>query len=91
MAQASRPGLTAEQKRELWSRWKAGQSLSEIGRALGRERSAIHRMVATTGGYGPADRRRSLRVLSLAEREEISRGLAEGVSLLSLSPLPTRV
>ncbi len=81
MAQASRPGLTAEQKREMWSRWKAGQSLSEIGRALGRERSAIHRMVATTGGYVPLDRRRSPRVLSLAEREEISRGLAEGVSL----------
>ncbi len=85
MAQASRPGLTAEQKRELWSRWKAGQSLSEIGRALGRERSAIHRMVATTGGYGPADRRRSLRVLSSAEREEISRGLAEGVSLRTIA------
>jgi IS30 family transposase len=81
VAQASRPGLTAEHKRELWSRWKAGQSLSEIGRALGRERSAIHRMVATTGGYVPVDRRRSPRVLSSAEREEISRGLAEGVSL----------
>ncbi len=81
MAQASRPALTAEQKRDMWSRWKAGQSLSEIGRALGRERSAIHRMVATTGGYVPVDRRRSPRVLSLPEREEISRGLAEGISL----------
>jgi IS30 family transposase len=81
VAQRFRPGLTAEQKRDMWSRWKAGQSLSEIGRALGRERSAIHRMVATTGGYVPVDRRRSPRVLSSAEREEISRGLAEGVSL----------
>jgi len=27
MAQVDRPGLTAEQKREMWSRWKAGQSL----------------------------------------------------------------
>ncbi len=81
MAQWGRPALTAEQKRDMWSRWKAGQSLSEIGRALGRERSAIHRMVATTGGYVPVDQRRSPRVLSSAEREEISRGLAEGVSL----------
>ena len=32
MAQRFRPGLTAEHKREMWSRWKAGQSLSEIGR-----------------------------------------------------------
>ena len=33
MAQRGRPGLTPEQKRELWSRWKSGESLSEIGRA----------------------------------------------------------
>ncbi len=85
MGHASRPGLTAEQKRELWARWKAGQSLGEIGRALGRERSSIHRMVAITGGYPPADRRRSPRVLSLAEREEISRGLAAGASLRTLA------
>ena len=85
MAHWARPALTAEQKREMWSRWKAGQSLSEIGRALGRERSAIHRMVATTGGYVPADRNRSPRVLSSAEREEISRGLAEGLSLRTIA------
>ena len=44
MAQRVRPGLMAEQKREMWSRWKAGQSLSEIGRALGvfeREQGAL--------------------------------------------------
>ena len=85
MAQASRPGLTAEQKREMWSRWKAGQSFSEIGRVLGKERSAIRRTVASTGGYGPQQRRRSLRVLSSAEREEISRGLAEGLSLRTIA------
>jgi transposase, IS30 family len=85
VAQASRPGLTAEQKRELWSRWKAGQSFSEIGRVLGRERSAIRRMVASTGGFVPLDQRRSPRVLSLAEREEISRGLAAGVSLRTIA------
>lgn len=34
MAQSGRPGLSAAQKRELWQRWKAGQSLSEIGPAL---------------------------------------------------------
>jgi IS30 family transposase len=85
MAQRVRPGLMAEQKREMWSRWKAGQSLSEIGRALGRERSSIHRMVASTGGYMPTPRRRSPRVLSSAEREEISRGLAEGVSLRTIA------
>ena len=93
MAQLGRPGLTAEQKRELWSRWKAGESLSEIGRALGRQPGSIHGVVAANGGYVPARRRRSRRVLSLSEREQISRGLAEGVSLRLLArrlgrPLP---
>ena len=73
--------MSAGQKRELWSRWKAGESLSEIGRALGKQPGSIHGVVASNGGYVPARRCRSLRVLSLAEREEISRGLAEGVSL----------
>ena len=81
MAQRGRPGLSAGQKRELWSRWKAGESLSEIGRALGKQPGSIHGVVASNGGYVPARRCRSLRVLSLAEREEISRGLAKGVSL----------
>src|SRR5450759_1062837 len=69
----------------MWSRWKAGQSFSEIGRVRGKERSAIRRTVASTGGYGPQQRRRSLRVLSSAEREEISRGLAEGLSLRTIA------
>ena len=81
MAQRGRPGLSPEQKRELWSRWKAGESLSEIGRALGKQPGSIHGVVAANGGYVPAVRRRSARVLTITEREEISRGLAEGASL----------
>jgi len=85
MARMGRPGLTAEQKHELWSRWKAGGSLSEIGRALGRQAGSIHGVVASSGGYAPTPRRRSPRVLSLTEREEVSRGLAEGVSLRAIA------
>ncbi len=85
MAQRGRPGLMAEQKRELWSRWKAGESLSEIGRALGKQPGSIHGVVASNGGYVPATRRRSVRGLSLTEREEVSRGLAEGASLRTIA------
>src|ERR1017187_4109689 len=35
-AQMGRPGLSLQQKHELWTRWRAGQSLSDIGRALGK-------------------------------------------------------
>ena len=36
MARTGRPGLSLHQKKELWQRWKDGQSLSDIGRALGK-------------------------------------------------------
>ena len=85
MSQMGRPGLTVTQKRELWSRWQAGESLSEIGRALGRQAGSIHGIVAASGGYVPVRRRRSQRVLSLTEREEISRGLAGALSLRTIA------
>ena len=73
-------GLTSQQKRELWDRWKRGQSLSEIGRALGKHAGSISGMLAIHGGIAPATRSRSARVLSNTEREEISRGLSAGLT-----------
>ena len=45
MAQRIRTGLSAEQKAELWRRWKAGESLSDIGRSLGKHAASIHGIV----------------------------------------------
>ena len=42
MPRTGRPGLTHREKRELWYRWKAGQTLSEIGRALGKHAGSVH-------------------------------------------------
>jgi hypothetical protein len=56
-----------------------------IGRALGKQQGSIHGAVASNGGYVPIVRRCSRRVLSLSEREEISRGLTEGVSLRAIA------
>ena len=39
MARTGRPVLSREQRAELWRRWKAGETLSDIGRAL-REHAA---------------------------------------------------
>ena len=74
-------GLSAEQKAELWKRWKAGQSLNEIGRALGKDHVVVHFVLARHGGIAPPTRRRSRRVLTLAEREDISRGIASGCAM----------
>ena len=81
MAQIGRPGLSRQQKQELWARWKAGQSLSDIGRSLGKHAGSIFGALASTGGMAPAAKRRSSRSLSMFEREEISRGLIAGLSL----------
>jgi hypothetical protein len=69
-------GLSAIKKRDVWSRWKAGQSLHEIGRAFDKPHSCIRALLLPRGGIPPAARRRSRLALTLAEREDISRGIA---------------
>ena len=78
-------GLSAAQKADLWQRWKQGQSLSEIGRALGKHAGSIHGVVSSNGGFIPAGRRRSRWALTLAEREEISHGLAAARSIRQIA------
>lgn len=73
--------MSDAQKREVWKRWKQGQSLSEIARALNRVPGVIHNVIAASGGVAPSARTRSARCLSLGEREEVSRGLAAGESV----------
>src|SRR5271156_1820711 len=85
MTPGKRFGLSAVQKSGMWRRWKAGQSLHEIGSALGKEHSSIRCLVSRHGGFVPAVRRRSLRALTLAEREDISRGLASGSSIRDIA------
>jgi len=85
MKPGKRFGLSAEQKIDVWRRWKAGQTLHEIGRAFGKEHSSIRCLVSRHGGIAPAVRRRALLALTLREREEISRGLASGSSLREMA------
>jgi IS30 family transposase len=91
MTRGKRFGLSAAQKSDLWRRWKAGQSLHEIGRAFGKEHSSIRCLVSRYGGFVPAVRRRSLLALTLREREEISRGLASGWSIREIAKRLDRV
>jgi IS30 family transposase len=73
--------FTTAQCAELWRRYKAGESVDGIGRALGSVASTVRRELQYTGGIAPAQRRRSARVLSLIEREEVSRGIAAGCTI----------
>ena len=75
MTASKRTRLSAMQRVEVWRRWKAGESLHAIGRALGKAHPVIHLLLKRHGGIAPLVRRRSRTALTLQEREDISRGI----------------
>jgi IS30 family transposase len=77
--------MTVSDKASLWEWWRQGRSLTEIGRALDRAPGAIFHVVLARGGVPPAARHRSSLALTLSEREEISRGVASGVSFSQMA------
>jgi hypothetical protein len=46
-----RLGLSAIDKREIWSRWKAGETLQEIGRAYGKCHHTIRAVLLPQLGH----------------------------------------
>jgi len=85
MAYRKRIYYTNAQKAEMWDRWQKGESLNSIAQLFDRGHSSIQGILAATGGIRPPARRRSRLALTLAEREEISRGLVAGHSFRSIA------
>jgi len=85
MKQRPRIYYTESQKALMWERWQKGESLQKIALLFDRNHSSIQRILAEAGGIRPTPRRRSRLALTLAEREEISRGLVAGHSLRSIA------
>lgn len=85
MAERRRRAFRPEERRELWRRWKRGESLSAIARALDRKPATVHGFVSMAGGIAPPPRKRSAQALTLEEREEISRGLSAGLSARAIA------
>ena len=81
---------TEKDKALMWDRWQKGESLNSIARHFGRGHSSIQKVISRTGGIRPVPRRRSRLALTLAEREEISRGLAAGHSLRAIASVLER-
>ena len=77
--------LSWAQRNELWARWHRGESLVDIAAVLHRHRTSIGDVVAQAGGITPPARRRSRLALTPAEREDISRGVAQGLSLRQIA------
>src|SRR5277367_5115759 len=85
MRPGKRFGLSAIEKSDIWSRWKAGKSLHEIGRAFEKPHNSIRCLLLPRGGIPPAARRRSRLALTVAEREDLSRGIASGSSFSEIA------
>lgn len=85
MKHRTRIYYTKAQKSIMWDRWQKGDSLHDIARIFDRGHSSIARILSLTGGIRPAERVRSTLALSLAEREEISRGVACHESFRSIA------
>jgi len=90
MIERKRWRLSPAEKIDIWRRWKCGQSQHEIGRAHGRPHPTIRKLLLPTGGIAPAPRRRSRLALTLAEREDISRGIASDSSIREIARLLKR-
>ena len=81
MARQSYQRLSATDIDEIWSPLRSGHSVKPTARALGLSTSTVRTYLIRCGGIRPDPRHRAVRRLTIEEREEISRGLAAGLSL----------
>jgi IS30 family transposase len=59
--------------------------MKHIGRALGFDHGSIRKVLIERGGIAPPVRKRAASALTLAEREDISRGIASGATFRSIA------
>ena len=85
MKYRTRTYYTDAQKALMWERWKQGWTLHQIGQLFNRAHTSVQGILSRTGGFRPPQRSRSKIALTLAEREEISRAVAEGQSVRSIA------
>ncbi len=77
--------FSEEERRTIWDMREGGVPVKRIARHLGRQTVSLRKFIADAGGRRPTPRERSALRLSLAEREEISRGLAAGWSIRAIA------
>jgi IS30 family transposase len=73
--------FTVEQERLIWEGWRAGESFQQVGGRVGQSAHIMQYFLRVHGGIRPPASGRSKRHLTHAEREEISRGVAAGMSI----------
>ena len=76
---------TETDKSLMWDRWQKGDSLHAIARLFDRSHGSIAGILSRTGGIRPPEKKRCQLALSMAEREEISRGIMAGHSFRAIA------
>ena len=85
MKDLSKRGLDHKEKLKVWSLWRQGKTLSEIGLTVDRHAGSIFGVLKLKGGISPVQRKRRSLYLSREERESISRGLASALSIRAIA------
>jgi IS30 family transposase len=87
MKYRTRTYYTDSQKALMWERWKQGWTLHQIAQLFNRAHTSVQGILSRTGGFRPPPRSRSVRALTLAEREDISRAVVDGQSIRAIAAL----
>lgn len=77
--------LTTNQKEIIWNYWKQGIAMIDISRILNIRTYSVKSLLFYHGGIKPYNRKRNTNHLSISEREEISRGLVNGLGIRELA------
>ena len=77
--------LSEQERRELQRRVAEGETFASAAAAVGCSTKSIQRLIARTGGLRQQIPVRSPLRLSLADREELSRGLVAGDALRQIA------
>jgi IS30 family transposase len=85
VARIGRPGMSDTVKEDLWRRWRAGESISVIGRALDKPPGSVFTVLKHHGGIPPAPHKSRAGHLTAEERELISRGMQAEESLRAVA------
>ena len=73
------------ERAEIWDALERGEAMRAIARNMGRAHGSIRTWVLANAGRRPRPPGSSELRLTVAEREEISRGLAGGLSLRAIA------
>lgn len=81
-----RPSVfTAEQVEQLWTMRATGIPLARVAHQVGVSPISMHAYLLRCGGVRPSPKTRAPDRLTLTDREEISRGLAAGLSMRTIA------